>query len=138
MVEERIVLPTRDGSCDGYVYYPDTSARYPAVVIYMDSMGMREELRVMARRLAAGGYFVLLPNLYYRLSKGDIVINADLIDEDGPDNQLMWKLNRSIYNREVVSDSESLLRFLDAHEHAGKGRVGVIGYCMSGRYAVTA
>jgi carboxymethylenebutenolidase len=32
----------------------------------MDAPGWREELRDMARRLASVGYFVVLPNLYYR------------------------------------------------------------------------
>ena len=36
------------------------------ILFYMDAPGKREELHDMARRLAAVGYFVVLPNLYYR------------------------------------------------------------------------
>ncbi len=32
----------------------------------MDAPGIREELRDMARRLGTVGYYVMLPNLYYR------------------------------------------------------------------------
>ncbi len=35
----------------------------------MDAPGIREELYDMARRLATVGYYVLLPNLYYRAGR---------------------------------------------------------------------
>jgi dienelactone hydrolase len=42
---------------------------FPAIIIYMDAPAIREELRDMARRLASMGYYVLLPNLFYRVGK---------------------------------------------------------------------
>jgi carboxymethylenebutenolidase len=43
-----------------------------AVFMLMDAPGIREELRDMARRLATVGYYVLLPNLYYRAGRDTI------------------------------------------------------------------
>ena len=39
---------------------------HPIILFYMDAPAIREELRDMARRFAAVGYYVMLPNLYYR------------------------------------------------------------------------
>ena len=41
----------------------------------MDAPAIREELRDMARRLATSGYYVMLPNIYYR--SGVMELGAD-------------------------------------------------------------
>ena len=63
----------------------------------MDSVGVREELADMCRRLASVGYFVLLPNLYYRKVRS-VDLDADrLRDPAYADRlELMWTLNRSL------------------------------------------
>ena len=59
-------IDTTDGRMDVFVTYPREDGSHPVVLFYMDAFGVREELRDMARRIAAEGYFVILPNLYYR------------------------------------------------------------------------
>ena len=46
----------------------------------MDAPGIREELRDMARRLATVGYYVVLPNLYYRAGR-DTIFGADVLEQ---------------------------------------------------------
>ena len=62
-------IATADGALDCFVCHPDEGGPHPAVIIYMDAPGIREELRDMARRLGTAGYFVALPNLYYRTGR---------------------------------------------------------------------
>ncbi len=69
MIENFIDIKTEDGLCDTFVVRPDANGPFPAIIIYMDAPAIREELRDMARRLASMGYFVLLPNLFYRVGK---------------------------------------------------------------------
>ena len=49
--------------------HPEGPGRHAPVILLMDAPGIREELRHMARRIAARGYFCLLPDLYYRLGQ---------------------------------------------------------------------
>ena len=46
--------------------HPERGGPFPVILFYMDAPAIREELRDMARRLATSGYYVMLPNLYYR------------------------------------------------------------------------
>ena len=67
MIESNVIIQTADGQMDTFVCHPKEGGPHPAVVMYMDAPGIRDELRDMARRIAADGYFVALPNLYYRI-----------------------------------------------------------------------
>ena len=57
---------------DTFEVKPDEGGPFPGIIIYMDAPAIREELRDMARRLASMGYYVLLPNLFYRVGIGTI------------------------------------------------------------------
>jgi carboxymethylenebutenolidase len=62
----KISIDTRDGSCPVYVYRPDGNGLWPGVLVFMDGLGIRPAILEITERLAASGYFVLLPDLYYR------------------------------------------------------------------------
>ena len=66
MIGKHVDIPTADGTMDGYAAQPDGGGRYALVVLFMDVWGLREELFAIARRVAAHGYYCVLPNLYYR------------------------------------------------------------------------
>ncbi|NDG49494.1 MAG: dienelactone hydrolase family protein, partial [Rhodospirillales bacterium] len=66
MIERQIHITTPDGQMSTFVCHPERNGPHPVLLFFMDAPGIREELRDMARRLAASGYYVLLPNLYYR------------------------------------------------------------------------
>src|ERR1700719_334207 len=75
VVEKNVEIKTPDGTCDAAFIHPASGA-HPAVIIWPDAFGLRPSMRDMARRLAAAGYSVLVPNPFYRLAKapqfGDI------------------------------------------------------------------
>ena len=59
-------IRTRDGSCPGYVFHPGGRGPYPAVLVFMDGLGIRPAMLEIGQRLAENGYFTLLPDLFYR------------------------------------------------------------------------
>ena len=59
-------IQTRDGQCPAYVYRPTGSGPWPAVLVFMDGLGIRPAMLELGERLATYGYFVLLPDLFYR------------------------------------------------------------------------
>ena len=66
MIERDVDIQTDDGLMNSFITYPDEGGPFPVVLFYMDAPGKREELHDMARRIATVGYYVVLPNLYYR------------------------------------------------------------------------
>ncbi len=66
MSQNKIDVKTPDGVADCYVFHPPGEGRWPAVIFYMDAIAIRPALLAMGERLASNGYYVLLPNLFYR------------------------------------------------------------------------
>jgi carboxymethylenebutenolidase len=56
----------RDGICPSYVYRPAAGGPWPAVLVFMDGLGIRPAMLEIGERLAPHGYYVLLPDLFYR------------------------------------------------------------------------
>ena len=63
MAEFEIDVVTPDGKMGSFVAHPDGKGPFPAVILYMDAPGIREELRDFARRIASQGYFSRRSNI---------------------------------------------------------------------------
>jgi carboxymethylenebutenolidase len=66
MNERFVEIKTADGMMEAFVTYPEGDRPFPAVIIYMDIWGVREELYDIARRVGTVGYACLVPDFYYR------------------------------------------------------------------------
>ena len=66
MIETHLAIETGEGKMSTFVVRPESDGPFPVILFLMDAPGKREELHDMARRVAATGYYVMLPNLYYR------------------------------------------------------------------------
>lgn len=137
MRESEHVIQTDDGDMDVFVCRPEEGGAFPAVVFYMDAPGIREELRDMARRLATVGYYVVLPNLYYRLGReGEYGLDPTRLRHDDDHLQAMFAAMNSLSNADIVADTKPLLAFLDAEAEVAHGPKGCVGYCMSGKFVM--
>src|SRR3954466_9081215 len=135
MIEQTLDIATKDGAMETFIVHPDHGA-HPPVLLLMDAPGIREELRDMARRLATVGYYVLLPNLYYRAGR-DTIYGPDVL-EPGPERERMRAVRTKMTIPPVMDDIASMLAFVDGQAAAKPGPVGAHGYCMSGPYALAA
>ena len=139
MRERTIELATEDGNLDVFVCHPEEEGPHPAVIFYMDAPGIRGELRDMARRLGTAGYFVLLPNLYYRVGReGGYGFDRRRIRDDPGQRQKMSDVMDTLSNALVVQDTGTLLDQIREDAAAAPGAVGCVGYCMSGPFVVSA
>lgn len=132
MLEQQSHIDTADGRMDIFVTYPREDRACPAVLFYMDAPGIREELRDMARRIAAEGYFVVLPNLYYR----EIQTSSVEYAETPVDERIVYA--RHINNRLVMQDTGAILDYVESDPRAEAASVGALGYCMSGAFVLAA
>jgi carboxymethylenebutenolidase len=127
-------IETTDGSMETYATSPvDAAGRLPLVVFLMDAPGKRPLLHAMADRIAAEGYHVMLPNLYYRETPG---FQLDFSSKESFER--MRGLMGNVGNSMVVRDVQSLIEVAHANNNVDVSRVGVVGYCMSGPFALYA
>jgi carboxymethylenebutenolidase len=133
MIERHLDIPTPDGAMNSFVVHPEEGGPHPVVLFYMDAPGKREELHDMARRLASVGYFVVLPNLYYRRTR-----DFELKERTPEGMKPMFELMDSLGNALAVRDTQAMLEFVAGEPAADAGRVGAVGYCMSGPFVFAA
>jgi len=134
-MEQTVEIPTKDGAMTTFIVHPERDAPHPIVVFFMDAPGFREELRDMARRIAAVGYYVMLPNLYYR--QGVLELKGLPPLPEVETRERMFGLMNSLTIAKVMQDGDALLAFADHDPAAATGPVGAVGYCMSGQYAIS-
>ena len=135
MIDQQIEIPTKDGHTTTFISHPERSGPFPVIIFYMDAPAIREELRDMARRLATSGYYVMLPNLYYR--SGVMELGPIPPDPEAPERKRMFGFMNSIDIPTVMEDTKALLAYAEGQPAARTDRVGTVGYCMSGRYRST-
>jgi carboxymethylenebutenolidase len=136
MIERQIDIPTGQGNTTTFICHPDRGGPAPVIIFYMDAPGIREELRDMARRLATVGYYVMLPNLYYR--QGAMELGPLSRDPESPERKRMMELMYNVTIANVMADTKALIAFADDDGAASKGAAGCVGYCMSGQFAINA
>ncbi len=127
MIETHVDLPTANGAMNTFVVHPEEGGPFPVVLFYMDAPGKREELHDMARRIAAVGYFVVLPNLYYRAARD---YQLTVRNEQGYAE--MFALMATLGRATTVVDTQAMLDFVDATPAAAGSHLSAVGYCMSG------
>jgi carboxymethylenebutenolidase len=136
MIDQQIDIPTKDGKTTTFISHPERGGPFPVILFYMDAPGIREELRDMARRLATSGYYVMLPNMYYRA--GAMELGPINPDPESPERKRMFALMHSLNIPLVMEDTKALLAYADGQAAANTKIVGAVGYCMSGQYAINA
>jgi carboxymethylenebutenolidase len=136
MHERQLDIETKDGRTTTFIVHPERGGPHPIILFYMDAPAIREELRDMARRFATSGYYVMLPNLYYR--EGVMELGPLPMDPEAPERKRMFALMESLTIAKIMSDTDALLAFAANDPAASKGKIGTVGYCMSGQYAINA
>uniref|UniRef100_A0AAU3H4R9 Dienelactone hydrolase family protein n=1 Tax=Streptomyces sp. NBC_01401 TaxID=2903854 RepID=A0AAU3H4R9_9ACTN len=131
-------IPTADGTSDAFAAFPDQGGQHPGVLMYPDGFGIRPVLREMAVELAAHGYYVLVPNPFYRNGPTPVIEVPEYIGEEArPEvmSQLMPLIHAHTTER-ILSDADAYLSFLAGRPEVAAGPVGVTGYCIGGLMAM--
>jgi carboxymethylenebutenolidase len=134
---EKVELETRDGVCPSFVYRPAGTGPWPAVLVFMDGVGIRPAMLELGERIATRGYFVLLPDLFYR-SGPYAPMDAHAIFADPAQRKVLAEKFGLATQANVMSDTKTFLDFLAAQADVKPGPIGITGYCMGGLMALTA
>ncbi len=139
--ESRVVdvdVATPAGHCDAVLAHVPGRGELPAVILFPDAYGLRPAIRDMAKRLAAQGYAVLVPNPFYRIGKSPA--DGMVFDFQNPaDRTRLAELRAPLTHEAMARDVAAFVAFLDAQPFVRRnGKVGVVGYCMGGLLAMQA
>jgi carboxymethylenebutenolidase len=108
----------------GFLAVPQGEGPFPAVVVIQEWWGLNDWIKTQARRLAEQGYIALAPDLYRGKVTEDMKVASQLLKGLPPDR--------------AMRDLKGATDFLASHKLVDKDRLGVIGWCMGGGYALEA
>ncbi len=115
------LIRTPAGEMPAYVAVPTGAPPWPGVVVVHDFGGMSHDLRNQADWLASEGFLAAAPDLYYWGSR----------------LRCLWTIIRELNSGKgrTFDDLDSVRNWLATRDQC-TGKVGVIGFCMGGAYAV--
>ena len=131
-----IEIPTTDGTMDAHVFTPESAeGSLTAVVLFTDIGGLRPCYHEKAQQIADNGYAVLMPNVYYRDARGPVVPEGKSFRDPDVRPTLFGYAGR-LTPEAQSRDFAALLDCIDNEAEFADGKIGVVGYCMTGAFAL--
>jgi carboxymethylenebutenolidase len=104
---------------------PGGPGPYPAMLVLQEWWGLNDHIKDIAMRFAREGYVALAPDLYSR--QGNKVTT-----DPGEAGSLMGNLRDEV----ALKDLQAAVAYLKNQPPVDAGKIGVIGFCMGGTYAL--
>jgi carboxymethylenebutenolidase len=111
-----------DETVQGILYAPAGKGPFPALVVSHEWWGLNDWVKEQASKLADQGYVALAVDLY----RGKVATTPDLAHE----------LMRGVPEDRAKRDLHAAVEFLKSQPNVRKDRIGAIGWCMGGGYAL--
>jgi carboxymethylenebutenolidase len=125
-ISDRMVSFPGDGvTMSGYVAQPPDKGPHPAIIVIQEWWGLNEHIKDISRRFAREGYVAIAPDLFSRLGHK---VTTDP-NEAG-------KLMQALQQSEALEDLLATAAYLKTLDGIDPRRLGVIGFCMGGSYAL--
>ena len=134
----KVEIQTKDGRCPSYVFTPQGGDPWPAVLVFMDGVGIRPAMLEIGQRLAEHGYFVLLPDLFYRSGPYEPMDPQALFSDPEKRKMLMEKFFALATPANIMSDTRAVLEYLASEKRVKPGGIGTTGYCLGGFMSLSA
>lgn len=132
MPSSSIEIRTPDGVADAYLTQPEGEERHPGVLFIVDAFGLRPRIQEMADHIAAQGYAVLAPNIFYRDGRAPVLPFPDMTDPEVR-GRFMDDLRPIAGRLTPAAVSSDGAAYLDELEKVSDGPFAITGYCMGGR-----
>jgi carboxymethylenebutenolidase len=110
----------------GYYVAPTGTSKYPAVIVIMEAFGLNKWCKSICDRLAQSGFVAIAPDFY----RGKVYEYTDMTGAIG-------RL-KSLNDDAIMNDVGKSIEFLAGKSEVNASEIGVIGFCMGGRYAFLA
>jgi carboxymethylenebutenolidase len=135
LTEQTVRITTQDGIADAFFVHP-AKGKWPGVIMWPDIAGLRDAMKIMARRLASSGHAVLVVNQYYRSQPAPVMESfSEFMNPEG--RKKAMALYATVTPELVTRDAKAFVAFLDAQKAVDTRRgIGSNGYCMGGSFTV--
>lgn len=137
MYTAAIDIDTPDGLCSAVIVRPGQIGSWPAVVLFPDAGSLRPGMVDLASSVAALGYAVLVPDIYYR-SAPWAPFQLMTVFDDPPERARLDSLNDALSPAAITRDTQAMIGYLLADPHIGGDKIGVVGYCLGGKLSLWA
>ena len=111
-----------DETVQGVLYTPAGKGPFPALIVIHEWWGLNDWVKDQASKLADQGYEALAIDLY----RGKVATTPDMAHE----------LMRGVAEDRAKRDLHAAFEFLQSQPKVKKDRIGAIGWCMGGGYAL--
>ena len=122
-------LDTPDGSMEAFEARPKDGGSHPGIVVLMEAFGLNDHIKKVTERIAQEGYVALAPDLYHRESDR-VIPYSDMKNAIATMNRLQ--------DPKVMEDLRAAIAHLKGQTNVKAGAIGVIGFCMGGRFTYLA
>lgn len=131
MQSSTVDVRTPDGVADSYLTRPDDGP-HPGVLLVMDAFGLRPRIEEMAERIAARGYAVLAPNVFYRAGRAPVLPIPDFTQPESRESFMksVRPLMAQLTPERIASDGGAYLDYLG---DVATAPFAITGYCMGAR-----
>lgn len=123
--ETTVQYPGEGVQLFAYVAAPEAKEKRPALIVVQEWWGLNDHVKDITRRCAAAGYVAIAPDLYSRF--GHVVTKNP--NEAG-------ELMNWLKQEDGIKDLMATITYLKTVPEADAARLGVIGFCMGGSYAL--
>jgi carboxymethylenebutenolidase len=120
--QQAITFPSGDGTAQGILYLPQGPGPHPALVVIHEWWGLNDWIKQEAAGYASKGYVALAVDLY----RGKVADTPDLAHE----------LSRGLPQDQGVRDLTSAVTYLESRKEVNRDRIGAVGWCMGGGFAL--
>src|SRR3984885_8887477 len=111
-----------DDTVQGLIFAPEGKGPFPGILVIHEYWGLNDWVKEQASKLSDLGYVALAIDLY----RGKVATTPDLAHE----------LMRGVPDDRAARDLRSAVDFLKSQPEVNKERIGSIGWCMGGGYAL--
>ena len=120
--QQAVAFPSGDSTAQGLLYLPQGAGPHPALIVIHEWWGLNDWIKQEAAGYAAKGYVTLAVDLY----RGKVAATPDLAHE----------LMRGLPQDQGVRDLTSAFTYLQNRKDVKRDRIGTVGWCMGGGYAL--
>jgi carboxymethylenebutenolidase len=120
--EQAVTFPSGTETASGVLFTPEGKGPFPGVLVIQEWWGLDDWVKGQARKLAQEGYAALAVDLY----------RGKVTQDPTEAHQLMMGLPPD----RAMRDLKGAYTYLQSRKDVNKEKVGVIGWCMGGRYAL--
>jgi carboxymethylenebutenolidase len=136
-LEKDVQIQLKGGITAGVLIQPEEQGTWPGIIWITDIGGIREAQKRAAGRLAAEGYVVLMPNVFYRVAEPPVI---DVSLRSNPDAfaKRIGELTGPLTSEAIARDADGYVDFFLQRPELRKSprQLGVVGFCAGGGFAL--